>query len=260
MSNVIKAYSIRYEEDKKKIETHLRIDKELEGQKKKIQREERPQTENGFVEGLQALVVDPPPQTDEADQVAEQLLGQARDEAEHIISQAKKESEALKKDIIDSARDKGYEEGMRQSRAEHAKQKAEYDKKFARMKEEYDAMLLAAEPQMVEIIASFVKKITGIVIEDKSEVIYYLVHKALRNMDKSKAYIIRVSGEDYEAVSQRKKLLKEVIGREAELTVSEDAKLEKSQCLIETEQHVINCSLDVQLNNLIMDLKLLAGI
>ena len=39
-----------------------------------------------------------------------------------------------------------------------------------------------------------------------------------------------------------------------------DSKLEKSQCFIETDTSVIECSLDVQLENLITDLRFLAGI
>ena len=120
-------------------------------------------------------------------------------------------------------------------------------------------MAASLEPQMAEVIASLVEKITGILIED-NEVILYLVDKALKNMDKSEEYTLKVSKEDYKYISMHRELLLAAIGREVLLYIVEDANLEKNQCLIETELKVINCSLDVQLSNLITDLKLIAGI
>jgi flagellar assembly protein FliH len=79
-------------------------------------------------------------------------------------------------------------------------------------------------------------------------------------MDKCNEYTLKVSKEDFEYISMHKNLLLGAIGRDVPLYIVEDINLMKNQCLIETELKVINCSLDVQLNNLIMDLRLIAGI
>jgi flagellar assembly protein FliH len=120
-------------------------------------------------------------------------------------------------------------------------------------------MALSLEPQMAKIIASLVEKITGIVVEDKKEVILYLITNAIQNYDKSDNYTIKVSKDDFENVSENREMLLSAIGKEVPVTITEDAGLTKNQCLIETDQHVINCSLDIQLNNLITDLKLIAN-
>ena len=54
-------------------------------------------------------------------------------------------------------------------------------------------MIRDLEPKMVNLIAALIEKITGILVEDKEEVILYLVEKALRNMDRCDEYLIKVS-------------------------------------------------------------------
>ncbi len=260
MSNVIKAYSIRYEEETKKtIDTHLRIDKELEERRRALIAASQPDSEEGFVEGIQALVVDQLPSESDTEKAAK-ILEDAKAEAQSILNQAKKTAEALKNEAFSAAQKKGYEEGMLQARKEAEKLKAEYEAKARSLKEEYERMAYSMEPQIADIIAALVEKITGIVIEDREEVILYLVDKTLKNLEKCDEYTVRVSKEDFEFVSMRKNLLLAAIGREVPLYIVEDINLKKNQCLVETEYKVINCSLDVQLNNLIQDLKLIAGI
>ena len=261
MSNVIKAYAIRYEESSKKtIDTHIRIDKELEERRSKNQIAALPSVDGDFVEGIRAVVIDPAPTVEENMEKASAILEEAKKEAGQILDAAKKEAELIKKEAYSEASKKGYGDGLLQSQKELNKHKAEYDEKARKLKQEYEEMAASLEPQMVEIIAALLEKLTGIVIEDKEEVILYLVDKTLKNMDKCNEYTLKVSKEDYEYISMRKNLLLGAIGREVPLYIVEDLSLKKNQCLVETELKVINCSLDVQLNNLIMDLKLIAGI
>jgi flagellar assembly protein FliH len=257
---VIKAYSIRYEEETKKtIDTHLRIDKELEERRKALMAAAMPDPEEGFVEGIPALVVDQLPSETDKEKAA-LILEDAKAEAENIINQAKKDAEVIKNEAYLAAQKKGYEEGVLQANKETQKLKADCEAQARSLKEEYDRMAYSMEPQIADIIAALVEKITGIVIEDREEVILYLVDKTLKNLEKCDEYTVRVSKEDFEFVSMRKNLLLAAIGREVPLYIVEDMNLKKNQCLVETEFKVINCSLDVQMNNLIQDLKLIAGI
>ncbi len=261
MSNVIKAYTIRYEETSKKtIDTHMRIDKKLEEQRIKAMAAVLPPVDGEFVEGLRAVVIDQVAIDKENSEKASVILENAKKEAGRILEAARKEAEIIKKEAYSESQKKGYGDGLLQSQKELNRLKAEYDDKARHLKAEYEEMTASLEPQMVEMIAALVEKLTGIVIEDKEEVILYLVDKALKNMDKCDEYTVKVSKEDYEYISMRKNLLLGAIGREVPLYIIEDVNLRKNQCLIETELKVINCSLDVQLNNLLMDLKLIAGI
>jgi flagellar assembly protein FliH len=260
---MIKAYSIRYEDEvKKTIDTHLRIDKELEERRIRLLQVALPPKDGQFIEGIKAVVIDPVqiPTREDITEKASAMIEEARKEAKSILDHAKKESEHIKSEAYTEAQKKGYGDGMHQSQKELKQFKSDYEEKARHLKNEYDEMAASLEPQMVDIIASLVEKITGIVVEDKEDVILYLVDKTLRNNDKCNEYTIRVSKEDFEFISMRKNLLLSAIGREVPLYINEDPTLRRNQCLIETEFKVINCSLDVQLKNLVMDLKLLAGI
>jgi flagellar assembly protein FliH len=258
---VIKSYTIRYEEaSKMTIDTHLRIDKELEERRNKAQITALPPINGDFVEGLRAVVIDQAPTVEENLVKASAILEDAKKDAGQILDSARKEAEAIKNEAYSEGSKKGYSDGLLQSQKELNKLKTEYDEKARHLKNEYDKMAASLEPQMVDVIATLLEKLTGIVIEDKDEVILYLVDKTLKNMDKCNEYTLKVSKEDFEYISMRKNLLLGAIGREVPLYIVEDINLKKNQCLIETELKVINCSLDVQLNNLIMDLKLIAGI
>ena len=48
------------------------------------------------------------------------------------------------------------------------------------------------------------------------------------------------------------------MSREVNIDIVEDATLERNQCMIETNTGIFNCSLDIELNNLIKNIKLLS--
>ena len=259
MSNMIKAYTVRYDEViTKTIDTHLKAEKELEIKRSKVFKTIVSQDQ--FVEGLKAFVVDELPSQVEMTEKTSAVLEEANNEAKNILENEKLEAEKIKKDIMVSAQKKGYDNGMLMVKHEAIKLKADYEEKEQILQKQYEELTLSMEPQMAVIIASLVEKITGILVEDKEEVILYLVNKALKNMDKSNEYTIKVSREDYEYIAMRKNILLSAIGREVSLYIDEDLNLKKNQCRIETELRVIDCSLDIQLNNLITDLKLIGGI
>lgn len=258
MSNVIKAYSVRYGEEEKTIDSHLKRDPDIQ-----VLRNSRiviSEDDGGFVEGLKAVVVDPVPTDEELSEKSVKLIEEARKEAKSIIDKARLEAEQIKAEALANAKKKGYEEGQLQSQKEAQKKQAELEQLRRRQQEEYEALVEELEPRMAEIMADLIGKITGILVEDRQDVILYLVERAFLNMDKADSYTIRISREDYDFLSGKKDYLISLSGREINLFITEDASLIKNQCRIETELKVIDCSLDVQLTNLITDIKLLGGV
>ena len=123
---------------------------------------------------------------------------------------------------------------------------------------EYKQLLGGIEGHVAELLMSLITKLTGILAEDKTEIILYLVRKALENDDSGEDFTIRVSSEDFNTLSDKKEYIEGIINSEIQIVV--DAQLGKNQCFIESENRLIDCSLDVQLDNLITDLKLLSSV
>ncbi|MGB4659861.1 MAG: FliH/SctL family protein [Mobilitalea sp.] len=256
---MIKAYSVRYEEGTTKtIDTHLKhfVEPMIEVLKPVSVSIE---AKDDFIEGLKALVVEQIP-TKEEEENSSKIVEDAHTESKLLIEQAKKEAERLKNEVYATAQKNGYDDGLSQAKLELVKMKTEYEEKTKKLQIEYEKMAQEMEPKMAEIIGYLVEKMTGIIIEDKEDVIMFLVSRALKNVDKSDEYTIKVSKDDYDYVSSRNPLLLEAIGRDVKIFVTEDSNLKKNQCLIETDLRAIDCSLDVQLKNLILDIKLLSGI
>lgn len=256
MSNVIKSYTIRYEPTQKKTIDYKDRDEEL--LVKRNSKLSLPQEEEGFKEGLQAAVVETTIDDKEEKKRASITIEKAQKEAEAILVAAKAEAKRLEQKAIEEGKKLGYEEGIANSNAEIQQMKNNIIKQEEIQKEEYKKIIAGIEGQVAELLMSLITKITGIIIEDKADVILYLIENALLNNDKADSYTIFVSKEDYDFLMNKKEYIEGIIDQKIQITI--DAQLGKNQCLIETERKVINCSLDAQINNLITDLKLLSGV
>lgn len=258
MSNVIKAYTVRYDEKTKKfIDIRLK-DMALEKRLKQELKAEG-QAQDGFVEGLKAAAVELLQQENEKN-LAGSVVQEAQMEAQRILEQANMEAARIKNEAFAQAQKRGYEEGMQKVRQEAQRLEEEYNMKLKGLEEERENILNELQPQIAEIIAGLVEKITGIVIKNREDVILYLVEKAMKNLDKCNELNIRVSSEDYDYLLSRRHELAQVLDREVAIHITEDPALLKNQCLIETESRIINCSLDLQLESLLTDIRLIGGI
>ncbi len=256
MSNVIKSYTIRYEPGGKKTLDYKDRDEEL--QAKRISKLPLPQIGEGFEKGLKAVLVDPLISEEEQRKEAGVIIENAENEAAAILEAAKEEAKVLKEDTVKKARVQGYEEGINNAAKEIQQIKDSLSEQKELQQKEYKKILSETSEQVTELMISLITKLTGVFVEDKSDVILYLVEKALLDSDSVDDYTIRVSREDVDVLSSKKEYIEGIISKEIQIIV--DPQLTKNQSLIETESKVINCSLDVQLNNLITDLKLLSSI
>lgn len=213
-----------------------------------------------FTEGLAAALVSSNlrEQTQEAALTYEEIIRKAREEADRIIEEGKEEAKRYKEAIYMEAREKGYGDGLLAGEEEVLRAKQEAKEVCEQYRLETEREIAELEPKFAEIISLLVEKITGIVTKDRKEVISYLIHNAIQTSYDNKTYLIKVSKEDFEYVRSQKEELIELVAGEASLEVIKDNSLGKNQCLIETETSVIDCSLDIQLQRLKEDIRLLS--
>lgn len=256
MSNIIKSYSIQYEPNSKITIDYK--DKYEEIQAKLLNKTAKPHIDEEFHLGLEAEVVDAISIEDEQREKAEAIVDKAKKQAADILEEAKVEASKLKETTLREAMTKGYEDGINKGNQEIEQIKSKLKESERQQKAEYQSMLEGVEGQVSEIIASLITKLTGILVEDKMDIINYLVEKTLLKNNELESYTIRVSDEDFNALSSKKKHIEEIVGKE--IQIISDTALSKNQCLIETENKIIDCSLDVQLNNLITDIRMLSSL
>lgn len=231
---------------------------------------------DGFVNGLKADVVEQlltgsdedgetaQSQEDVNNQIAaalEEANEQAqtiRDEANEELAQAHMEA----RKIIEDAKRTGYEQGAQNAREEYNAKADElardYEAKKAQLEKEYNDMKASMEPELVETITEVFKKITYTVAEDNKDIIIGLINGVMKNTDISNEFIIKVSPEDYKFLVNNQGKIYCSVSKEVTMDIVEDATMKKNQCIIESDTGVYDCSLDIELNNLIEDIKLLS--
>lgn len=199
------------------------------------------------------------PDLEEVNQYAESIIKEAQAEAEDILASAR--AEAM--EILNTAREQGHAEGYESGAAEIEviKRQAEEEIKenLKRQEEACEKKVKQLEPQFADLTVKLVEKLTGIVVEDKKDLVMYLLSTALKPIRGPKQYLIRVSEHDAAIVTQRKEELAALLAEDCTLEIFEDSTLDRNQCFIETEDRLLDVSLDVQLRNLSEHLKMLAN-
>lgn len=230
---------------------------------------------DGFVSGLNADIVEELISDDDtadaamgeqqaaaslenANAEAERIIEEARLQAEQIIADANKNADAA----FEEAKQNGYYEGNAKAQEEidvrQAQLEAEYDNKRKELEQEYNNLKESIEPELVEAITDVFRKVTGVVAEDNQEIILHLINDVMHNADGSRDYVIKVSPDDYKFLVNNQGKIYCAMSREVNIDIVEDAALERNQCMIETNTGIFNCSLDIELNNLIKNIKLLS--
>lgn len=267
MSNLYKQRFIQNEQENTRIiNSNQMVTEKIEEMAKKM-RQQASQDENfaeGFQEGLQveaaeAILKEPEINyIEQAKEEAEQILTDARLQAEAILKDVQEQKEVILETARNEGSQRGYEEGCAKAEAESIAAQKKLDEKEAALEEDYKERLNQMEPELVEVISKVFEKIFHIQFGDKTEILLALVSDAIMEIEGSKEFRIRVSNVNFEFMDSHKIEIEERVGNDVSLEILADSLLEENQCSIETDSGMFDCSLGVQLENLIKDLKSLS--
>lgn len=221
-----------------------------------------PFDEPEFTEGLFAkeleLEPEPEPQIDyvaQAKEQAEQIISEANAKAVMIHDQAVKDAEIMR----NMAQQEGYENGHAAAAQQVeeqllAGQKA-LDEREQQLNQQYEMALMELEPKLLDTILTVFDEVFQMQFRGKREMLLALVKNAMRGIRETRQYKIRVSEEEAAFLRQHKGELQEKVGEDVQIEIVMDPSLTESQCVIDADSGVYDCSLDVELDNLIRDLK-----
>lgn len=277
MSNIVKSFFTNNGEDKRIIDYNELVQEKIR-LAKEAGRADLPDTaildgdaegaepEAGFVQGLNAEIVEIPEdaaaqlmaEQEQARTAADDIIERANSEAERIIRNAKKEADTMWEKAYAEAKRDGYDAGVKEGRIEADHMRNELLKEKKQQQSEYVELLENMEKDLVGIMLEVFEKVTKVLSADKKDIMLHLIDNALNHIESSKEFVIRVSKDDYQFVTKHKEFIQEAIPQNGSLEIVKDATLERNQCLIETDGGIFDCSLDVQLENLIMEVKALS--
>lgn len=181
---------------------------------------------------------------------AEEILADAQAQADAILSTANEQADAIRSHAEAEGQKSGYEQGLQEA---VAKQQELLDEAAA----ERDAMLLdvkkqgeALEGQLVDVITEVVERVFLVQFGDSKELIYHAVDQALSGIEGSREFMIRVGESNLEFLRAHKDELQEKVGSDLTLDIVLDPLLDETQCMIETDGGLFDCSMDTQMRNL----------
>ena len=196
--------------------------------------------------------------TEEADQEAAAILEHAREDAAGLLSDARQQVDDLREAARREGIALGKEEGMNQAQEEINRIEAELAARKQQQEQEYEKMIQDTESQYVEVLCSLIRKLTGVIVSDRRDVILHLIRSGIADMEPAKHYTIRVCADDLLYIEGNKEDILEKTGIEGMLEVQEEKGLSEGECIIETDTQMIDCGFQTQLENLISTLRMLA--
>ena len=292
-NNMIKAHSIAYDKEKiKALDMASREDRllarirELYPEAQIALPEPKKEVVQGFVQGLPAeavTVIEENPPTKELSeqdieaikeslreeiaaemklvyqQQGEEILANARAQAQGILVTANHEAEIAKESILKLASAQGYEEGMQRAKKEEEAKVAELEATKRQLQQEYERQIAQLEPAFASILIELVKKVTNVSYENRKEILYYLIETGLDFAQKDTQFDVVLSENDYQNYSELFPSVKERFKEKFILEFRKDANLPDGSCKLENENRVIDCGLGIRLNGLLEDLSLLGA-
>lgn len=267
MSNLLKFNSVViHDQDKLVIDSNRMVDEIIEQRRKLMgtNNPERSESEDGFVCGLDAatveqLVSDEEPQVEVHHEID---MEEIKRQEEELLAVAREEAECIKS----NARSEGYETGLNEGReaafkeleAHKAKLNEDFANQKAALEAEYRTLREEMEPELVETLIQVFSKVTHAIAENKKDMVVTLANNVLKNTEMSKMYLIKVSEEDYNFVASNTDMIVQGVAKDVKIDICVDFQLKRNQCIIETDLGVFDCSLDIQLESLISDIRLLS--
>ncbi len=189
---------------------------------------------------------------------ADEMIANAREEAEAIIAEAQEQAEALKSHYEEEGKKTGYQEGLSDAMNEFNDKKNELELERQQLQAEFDEKERAMESELVDVITEVMERFFMVQFSNKKDLLLHLIDNALINIENSREFLIKVNDENFDFLNQYKSQLQEKVGNDLQLDIIRDPVLDIHQCLIETDGGVFDCSLDVELDNLVKDLKSLS--
>jgi flagellar assembly protein FliH len=280
-SSLIKSYTVAYKDDRDKkkkrvIDSNQAVSERIRELSEILESTPEEDFADDFNEGLDAEQVDAlladqdviaeqarqaekvQKIVDDANEQARQIIEDANEQAAKIIEDAQAQAQQVLEDAKVQGEalgnEKGYAEGLERA-AEVEKQARE---KAEALDRQYEEKIEELEPLFVEKLTDIYSHVFGIDLAGRNDVIMYLLNSAIRNIEGTKNYLVHVSKDDYEYVSNNREELTTGISDSAVVEIVEDMTLNEGAAFIETDSGIYDCSIGTEMELLKKELKMLS--
>lgn len=186
----------------------------------------------------------------EADLIIQQAKENAKIEAESIKKQMEEEVNIKSEEIYKESFEKGYDEGKLQAEQDFEQMKQQGQSIIDKAEQERQLTINNLEPEIINFIIDTTKNILTSSFEFNPQIISLLIKKGLLAIKEIKDLKIFVSEQEYDYVDQNKQKILETDTEKNNIEIIKDTSLKDTDCIIETSMGSIQCSIDDQLSSI----------
>jgi flagellar biosynthesis/type III secretory pathway protein FliH len=166
----------------------------------------------------------------------------------------KKAEETMHKNGIAEGMKKGMEKGASDTAAVYEKKIDALQKDISNflknIENEKKVLIVNAEHILLNLTIEIAKKVIHSEVASNQELILKVLNKALSHISDRERIVVHVSPHDCVLVSQRKDFWNTITDKLNNIVVSEDSRIEKGGCLIESNSGIVDARLGVQIDEI----------
>ncbi|MGN0482784.1 MAG: FliH/SctL family protein [Lachnospiraceae bacterium] len=259
-------YGTKVDAPTRVIDSNRAVEEKLEELAKKL-REETSQQGEGFVEGfteginaekVEDILEDQKSLEEMTQEEADAILADARQQADALIASANQQKQQIEQQARKEGHSQGYADGHAEALQEMEQEKAELSEYKEQLDAQYQKQMEELEPQLVDVITQVFEKVFHVQFDDNKAILVHLIKKSMRKMEGCHEFNVRVSEDNYAFVEGHKQDILTKVGKDISLAITADPMLKENECLIDTDSGIFDCSLGIQLENLVKDIKCLS--
>lgn len=195
---------------------------------------------------------------DDAMAQADQIIADANAQAEEILNAAQLNADAMKNLARQDGEKEGYNEGTQRAAMELQEAQSQMQQEIDRISNEFMQKQINMEHEIVEMCLPVFERVFSAELSGRKDVIYHLLDHCIMKIERTGQMQIKVSDANAEFIKSKKEEIQGKVGAEVGLDIIADPLLNDSQCIIETDGGIFDCSIDTELENLIREIRALS--
>ncbi len=189
---------------------------------------------------------------------ADRIIAEANAQADEILSAAQLNADAMKNLARQDGEKEGYNEGTQRAALELQDAQSQMQAEIDRIQNEYMEKQLSMEREILDMCLPVFEHVFSAELSGRKDVIYHLLDHCIMKIERTHQMQIKVSDANAEYIKSKKDEIQGKVGAEVGLDVIADPLLNDSQCIIETDGGIFDCSIDTELDNLIREIRALS--
>ncbi len=194
----------------------------------------------------------------EAREEAQRIIEDANAQAEEILSAAQLNADAMRNLARQDGEKEGYNEGTQRAALELQEAKEKMDAEVNSIQNTFMEKEINLEREIIEMCLPVFEHVFSAELSGRKDVLYHLLDHCIMKIERTGQMQIKVSDANADFIKSKKEEIQGKIGAEVGLDIIADPLLNDSQCIIETDGGVFDCSIDTELDNLIREIRALS--